>query len=562
MPVITDTVIAAAPLVVVADALDRIDPSTFPAAALNSATVDAASASDFDPGVPEHDDSAGVLAGTSLDDWYYRIHLIPGAINFGNMVGDQQRTISLWNAYFEPKTVSAYALTGDPGVVITGGPTAAPFDMDPLQEFTYTADVSIEGSPLLFAEATWTIDGTDYTTTFLGNRVVLFPFRPNWNSPVEESIEFGTALGTSYTGKEQISEYRDQPRRLLQYTFQLRGNDANRFDNIIFCWAGRLFGVPLWHEKTKLQTAVNAGDTALTADTTYRTFEPGSSAVLYVSPASYEVVEIATVAPGGVTLANGLIGAWPAGTRLYPIMVAAPAPQISTSRRVDTTIEGVIRFTSHPATLFDRLPATAAPMTYRGVEVYLGRFNWSSPLTIEAVARQKTTDFGTGIFSVIRRASWPLITRGYRWLFGSRAESEALREFFGRRRGRLKPVWMPSGVRDFVMTEMSPSSATTIYVEPNEYDSMLAMHVVRRDIIIQLRNGTNIMRRIVSAGVDEDGRGVLSLDATLGTDVHPDNVKRISYLGYYRLASDTVTFSWRTDRVSQVESNFILKDPT
>lgn len=559
MPLIVDTVLGAAPLAlsVSAGPLAIPDPFVFPAVLYDPVRDAADSSTDATP-VPAHDDSAGLLAPTSLDDWYYRIHVVPGSFDFGNMVGDQQRTVLVWNAFFDGRELTAFSLEGDAGV--TTDPVTVPSTFGPLEERSYVFDVSVVGSPVLAADASWTIDGVTFVVPFSGVRVVVFPFPPNWTSPVEDTLEHMTAMETTYTGKEQISELRAKPRRILQYNFRLWGNDANRFDNLLFGWTGRLFGVPLWHEKSKLQSAIAVNDDVLLLETDDRSFEAGQSIILYESATNYEVAEIETVGSGTLTLARGVVSAWPIRTRVFPIMVTAPGAQQSTKRSTDTHLDGLVRFTSHPSFAPIRLPTTAAPLTYRGEELFIGRHNWATPVQIEIEARQTMVDEGTGVFSLIRRASFPLITRGFRWLLRDRTYATTLRQFFGRRRGRLKPAWMPSGVRDFRLLQAAVSGDTTIYVEANDYESMIALHPARRDIVIVLRTGQIIARRIVSAAVDEFGRGVLSLDSALGVAVDPAKVKRISYLGLYRLASDQVTFSWVTDKVSQVNNNFVMKD--
>src|SRR6478736_10477655 len=42
-----------------------------------------------------------------FDDWYNRIHLIPVVVNLNNVITDQTREITLWNAYLTNKTLTS-----------------------------------------------------------------------------------------------------------------------------------------------------------------------------------------------------------------------------------------------------------------------------------------------------------------------------------------------------------------------------------------------------------------------------------------------------------------------
>lgn len=493
------------------------------------------------------------------DDFYNRIHLIPRSLELGNLVGDQQRTLTVWNAFLTSQPLTDFELVNGEGINVTA-PVTVPHSIRPLRMLDYVLDITSSGPPIIDATATWTINGGIYEIPITGRRIVLFAFPPNWSSPVEETLEHLTVLDTSYTGKEQITEIRKEPRRLLQYNFRIHARASNVFDNMMFGWTARLFCVPLWQEKTKLANAISAGATSLDIDTTARTFQTGSLAVIFAAFDSYEIVEIASATSSSVTLARGTDNAWPAGTRVYPAALAASDPEVATSRQSDTHIDGLIRFTVDPADSFPRMDQVAAPQTYRSYELYTKTTNWIAPLNTSISSRQTFIDNGDGIFRIVRRAPFPLIQRGFRWLLRTRQDAELLRQFFARRRGRLKPVWIASGMRDFVLKKDATAVATIIEVENNQYADFVKMQAARRDIVIQLRNGTYIARRITGYAVNGENLIELTLDAAIGVDLTPSAVKKISYLGFYRLSSDSYTFTWHTNAVASVETNFVLKE--
>src|SRR5574343_223943 len=52
---------------------------------------------------------AAGLSQDFIQDWYYRIHLIPTVMDLGNLVSSQTRTLTLWNAFFVVKPFTAIA---------------------------------------------------------------------------------------------------------------------------------------------------------------------------------------------------------------------------------------------------------------------------------------------------------------------------------------------------------------------------------------------------------------------------------------------------------------------
>lgn len=503
--------------------------------------------------------TAGHRAKSSFDDWYFRIHITPAQFILGTLVGNQQRSVTLWNAYLNTVSLDAFSMENAEGIGVTQ-PLVPPATVKPLKVLIYQFDITPEGPPVIDATAIWTIDGVQYEVPFIGRRIVVFPFKPDWSNAVEETLEWKTTLETFYTGKEQISEIRSKPRRIVQYNFRLFENDLNIFDNVVFGWTGRLFAAPLWPEKTRTTGDVIAGALVLPLLTDTRTFEPKSLALIFRDVTDHEIVEVESVTATSVTLARPTAKAWPAGTRVYPMMVAAPEADIPTTRRSDTHADGLVRFTVNPADNFIRLPEVPAPKTYRSHELYTGKTNWVAPLDVQSTARRTLHDSDTGLFNLIRKAPFPLIRRGFRWLAGDREAAERLREFFGRRRGRLKPVWIESGTRDFVLAEPATAVALTFHVIHTDYQTFVDLHGARRDVLVTMRDGQQFARRIVSYGLHEDGHGALTLDAALGVDATPQNVKRISFLGLYRLESDSVTFVWRTNEKAVIESNLVLKE--
>ena len=505
-------------------------------------------------------DEDGHALRTSMDDWYFRLHFFPYALNLGNLSGDQERELTLWNAFFTTKDIEAFEVINGEGIDVTEE-NPAPFTLAPLQTTRYTFEISASGPPQIDATATWTIDGEEFEVPVTGRRTTLFAFSPNWRSTVRETLEWRTVVNTSFDGFEHRATTRNQPRRIFDYQMRLHNEDARLFDILTFGWTGRMFSLPLWHEKSKLTADAAAGATTLYLDTAGVTLAVDGNAILYAGTTDTEDLQVLAVFSDRITLKGPLTRDWPAGSAVFPTLVAMPPESFATARRSDTHLDTAGRFTASPVDCIPRLPAVAAPATYRGEELYTDKTNWRGGLSIQIEARRTVVDVPDGPLRVKPKATWPLVTRGFSWLLKTRVIAEDLRAFFVRRVGRRVPVWIPSGTNDFTLLDDIDLGQTSFVVRKSQYGDFVVGEPARSDVVFIMRDGARYARRIVSvvpAGADT----LLQVDSDFPVVVEPANIKSISYLGLYRLGSDSVTFTWHTDQVAEVDVQFVLTEPS
>ena len=85
------------------------------------------------------------------DDFYNRIHVTPNPINVGNLLAEDTRFITVWNAFFDQKQLlSVINETDTSGITLTG-PFPEPTEFQELEDRIYTLTVSLNGSPLIDA---------------------------------------------------------------------------------------------------------------------------------------------------------------------------------------------------------------------------------------------------------------------------------------------------------------------------------------------------------------------------------------------------------------------------
>lgn len=501
---------------------------------------------------------SGVYVASAFDDWYYRIHLLPASLHLGNIAGDTQRTVYLWNAFFEPVTLEDFALTPGQGLTYSSAVTP-PGAIPALEGVAYDILVSGSGPPTISGEAVWTVDGVEYVVEITGQRSVLFGFRPHWKMQrVNETYEWLNTLQTTYSGYEQVMSIREEPRRVLDYRFRLHDRSARLFDEEVFGWTGRVFGLPWWPERSPLTEGAVPGSQVVYLDTVGRSFVAGGQGVLLTSAHEYEMLDIAEVHDDRLVVNNSLAQPWGRGTPVYPVLPAIPGADFATSRAASTHIDGTARFTVSPSDAILNLPALAAPQEYRGYEMYTGETNWRAPLSINITARRKEVDGVTGPLSIRRKADFPLVMRGFSWLLKTRDQARDLLAFLARRQGRRYPVWMPSGVDDFKPLQDVPSGQSSVRVERSEAGRLIGLNEARRDVVFILRSGGRLGRRIMSI-VDDGDDTVVTFTEPFTAPISLSDIKRVSYLGLYRLASDSVTIAWATSEVAEVDVNFVLK---
>ena len=73
-----------------------------------------------------------------------------------------------------------------------------------------------------------------------------------------------------------------------------------------------------------------------------------------------------------------------------------------------------------------------------------------------------------------------------------------------------------------------------------------------------LRSGAPIARRVLSIQ-DEGDASRITFTEAFEQPVPRYEVKRLSYLGLYRLGADAITLSWVTRTVAEVDVNLVLK---
>ena len=498
---------------------------------------------------------AGILGGSfGRQDWYDRIHLVPGVIALGNLVQAQERTFEVWNAFFVNKTLSSVTPTNDDGLTLTQ-PDAPPTTFGPLESRIYTLSVSLSGPPTIDARYTFAFPDQSPVLVVTGGRVIGLAFRPNWRSKVTERLIWLTDVIRRRNGSEQRISLRSIPRREFDYTVTLTDTAAARLDAAVWGWQARTFAVPIWTDPGVLSSTLAAGSTSIPVVTALRDYTANSLAALVRDDYEHEIVEVIGVSGGSITLSRPTSQEWPAGTHIYPARLGRMASPVRITRPSAAVAEASITIQIEPLEPLAGITGSA-PATYLGSPVYLTPPNRAEPLDDDITRALEVVDAQTGPWFVDDPEGRPDIVRSYQWLLRDRAAISAHKFWLLAQQGRQKSFWVPTFSRDMELAVGAVSNTTTLQIHDINYRNFYAMQDGRRDIAVRLPSGAWALRRIVGAVQVVAGQEQIQIDSDLGEGCPVGTW--ICFLGLHRLDTDRLDITWHTSDIAESVANLRL----
>ena len=476
------------------------------------------------------------------DDYYHRIHMVPAEINLGNLVSSQTRDILLWNAFFTPKTVQSVSDLEE-GITLAP-PSPLPLVMGGLQEQAWRLSVVTSGPATIDANIIFGISGVPtMRLKITGNRIVPFPaLLQDWSEPVTETLAWLTDIRQSHTGAEQRRALRIAPRRRLEARLIAEGAGRAWLDLAFAAWGARAFAIPLWPDSQRLASALPAGAVIIPCRTAGFDFVVGGLALLLGRTAmAAEAVEIAAIRADAVTIRRPVQSAWPAGTAFFPARTARLAEPPQLQRHTDRLGSAHV--------VFDVLDACDWPEQmpvelWRGRPVFSARPDESSDISPAFERLLSVLDNDIGRPAVMDTANRPFAVQQHHWLLRGREEHGAFRSLLYALRGQQKTLWLPTHADDLQMTTIA--SGRTLTVRNVGYARFGVGLPGRRDIRIERIDAPPVCARVVNAAADGETESLV-LESDLAAPIVPESVRRICYLGLFRLADDAVKIEHLTD---------------
>ena len=479
-----------------------------------------------------------------FDDYYNRIHISPRQLDLGNLVSAQSLPVYLWNAYLQARTLTSID-GADDGLLVSGQPTP-PMLFPALAERIWNVTVTPDGQPVLDTELAWLFDnGRRATIRLTANRIISWAFAPDWGDGIRERLSASTDILQSESAASQRRQLRLAPRREFTGAMYVAGRERQLLDLALFGWSDRIWSLPIWPDIQLLQVGLDAEADFIPCHTQHLDFRAGGLAMLRGESAfTSETVEILDVLSSGLQLKRKTQQTWPVGSRLYPARAAQLLDEPSLSKLSDELIEAEVQFLVVESCDWPEwLPTTL----YRGRPVWDRRPDDTDTLTHSAQRVRSTLDSGFAQPLITDTARRPLQLLGQRHLDLGREARALVRSFIYGMRGRQKVVWVPSHMDDLTVVATLSAVATVMDVENIGYSRFSNGKPGRRDIRIELIDGAVFMRRIIGSVELDNQVERLGLDSSLGIEVQPHQVARISWMNLMRFESDVQEIEHITD---------------
>ena len=371
---------------------------------------------------------------------------------------------------------------------------------------------------------------------------LVWPFFPNWEQQVSERLQWLTDVLVSPQGGEQRRSLRISPRRSFEAEVIAAHQERAMFDLAVAQRGGMVWVLPIWPDVQWLDAQLSADDLSVPCRTDGFDFVAGGQAVLRGETAfDTELLQIESVGPDGLVLAQPPVGDWPAGSALYPARLARLAEQPSVTRMTDELLKASVSFDlAEPSDW-----SAAAPVqVYRGSPVFLARPEESNALKHGTERLLQVLDNSISLPAVTDTAGRGFLLLAYRWQLEGRHEHTAWRSLMYALRGRAGSVWVSTYAADLVV--MAKGTASTLAVRRCGYARLGLGTMGKQDLHIQLHDGTELLRRVVNASEAGDIE-YLALDTPLPKAYGPEDVGRISYLALCRLTDDQLELKHQTD---------------
>jgi hypothetical protein len=384
------------------------------------------------------------------------------------------------------------------------------------------------------------------TTTLFG--VVAMLALPA-SAPARETLEWLTDNSESFNGIEERIQLRSAPRTSYSYTVPRNAAERARSFNLEYGATGHRWAIPVWMQPQYIGI-VGSADTTITCDVDNYEFRNSSLALVYQSTTKWALVEIDTVGSGVLNL---LAAVGTAFTEAYvmPVRVGFLRGGVTVNKG-SYSEEADLRFVVE-----DNLGLTVAdPAQFLSNDIYYDEQlspdgdKYASAIT----NREDLADYQLGLIDRQTPWNYSRVQQNFARVFETPEEIQAFREWLHRRVGRYRSFWMPSFENDLRKTNTG-TVTTTLRWKRDGYDNWSN----RTHIAIELKDGSWLPRTLSAISAFDS----TTMQATLNTTINTlaSNIRRISFLGLKRLASDTVQLDWIGNSVAKCNYSVIEISP-
>jgi hypothetical protein len=479
------------------------------------------------------------------DLYWDRVHVIPRRIDAGNIITTIIRDLDVINAY-RTDDRSWVSLAINASGVTVNNPTL-PMTLDPLEDVQLDVTISDTGAARVDGNLTFTFEGSQIVVvpiTFL--RLSAFPFPPERG--VTERLEWMTRITPAAKDTERRQALRRRPRQFMTYEVSREdGPERQRIENFLFSEAGRIVGLPIWFEQTRLTVAATPGASTLTvASTANMDLRAGGTAMVWSSETTFEIVNVLSFTSTVITLDGTVAGTFPVGSIVTPLRAAYLVRTPSSTRHsIGQSLGGAFgearyRIEFQVVDNDTEIASTAAFPTFNS-KVLLSDTNYGDGVS-ESYDRSGTlVDGEIGLASAFSAADVARRTSVKRFLPQSPLELWQTRQLLHALRGRQVSFYLPTFSSEFRPTQTLASGTATMTIENVGYTEFAQSRQPRNVVRVTRTDGTTLDRTIISSAVLSATEEQVTMSTTWPSSILVADIKRVEILEKMRFDSDSIT---------------------
>ncbi|QQE90275.1 hypothetical protein [Azotobacter chroococcum] len=389
-----------------------------------------------------------------------------------------------------------------------------------------------------------------------GLRAAPLDVTPNWSEPFNVSMEFKTEILTSQSGREQRIALRSTPRKTLEYAAQLVGAQLRAVQTRLATWQNRPWVVAEYTRSVTLLEALAPESDHAQVDEVPVWLTAGAVVMLRWW-ADVEACVVEQVRGNRVYFAWPSGRAWPAGSALCHAVAGDLQTAFSMPRLTDRA--GTMSVSLDVAPGSETYAPAEPDQTYRGIELFALRKNWTETPTTGHEWAFSRVDYGRGLIGHVRDVEHGVRQETGVYLAGSRAEARLIEDFFLRLAGCQGSYWMPTWEDDLPAVAGIVAGSSTLLTSNTEA-ALLLDDGAYQDIAIITADLRILPNRVASITTGASS-SVIVLEEPWPESLALGEILAVCWLPLWRLASDALTFSWLTDEICQVSITH-QTDPT
>jgi len=360
---------------------------------------------------------------------------------------------------------------------------------------------------------------------------------PLWAFPaaqeITEVLEWRTDVLTSRAGEQRIA-LRPRPREIVTFRHRLDALGMARAAELTRAGFAGDWNVPLWHMALQPEADLIHGATEILLDTVLSDFRSSDLAAIAVDGGEAVPVEIASVPPDRLILAEPLLLQLPSPTVAAQRVTVAPiraglltsAVEIVRRRQGDGTVTASFMLRNAPDIAAPTMPS------YLGRPVQTDPSLARRPLTASLRRAVEYVDNGFGL--VVVEPMRDVFERNETITLKAQGPSarHALRRWIWSLRGRQASFWLPTWGRELQLRAAMTSGSTLMRIAPV---ASLAAYIGRA-ILLEMPSALRF--RTITAAVADGADHRLTLSSNLGEPV-PFTTK-VHFLTSMRADADRV----------------------